>query len=224
MKKGHNIRFSFIILFLTAIILIGSHVPALAHKVMIFAWVEGDTVFTESKFSGGKKVLHAPVVIFDKDGKKLLEGKTDNKGEFSFKIPKVTDLRIVLNAAMGHKAEWTIPESEIREAGAIVEKKSAPEPSGPIPVELSKEEVQQIVIVKKKGAPEPSGPIAVGLSKEEVQKIVEDSLDKKLRPIVRMMTESKNTKPSLTEIIGGIGYIFGLMGIALYFKNRGKKR
>ena len=98
---------------------------------------------------------------------------------------------------MGHKAEWTVPESEIREAGAFLEKKSAVE---------------------------PSGPIAVGLSKEEVRKIVEDSLDKKLRPIVRMITESKNTKPSLTEIFGGIGYIFGLMGVALYFMNRGKKR
>mgnify|MGYP001102379820 CR=1 FL=1 len=197
MKKHHNTRFFLIILFLAAIILIGSHVPALAHKVMIFAWVEGDTVFTESKFSGGKKVMNAPVVIFDKDGKKLLEGMTNNKGEFSFKLPKVTDLRIVLNAAMGHKAAWTVPESEIREAGNIVEKKSAAETSGPIPV---------------------------GLSKEEIQKIVEDSLDKKLRPIVRMMTESKSTKPSLTEIIGGIGYIFGLMGIALYLKNRNKKR
>jgi nickel transport protein len=196
MKKRYNTRFSFSILFLTAIILIGSNGPALAHKVIIFAWVEGDTVFTESKFSGGKKAINAPVVIFDKDGKKLLEGKTDNKGEFSFKIPKVTDLKIVLNATMGHKAEWMIPESEIREAGPIVEKKSAAE---------------------------PSGPISVGLSKEEVRKIVEDSLDKKLRPIVRMMTESKNTKPSLTEIIGGIGYIFGLMGVALYFKNRSKK-
>ncbi len=197
MKKGHNFRFSFIILFLTSIILIGINVPALAHKVIIFAWVEGDTVFTESKFSGGKKAINARVEIFDKDGKKLLEGKTDNKGEFSFKIPKLTDLRIVLNAGMGHKAEWTVPESEIREAGAILEKKSAVE---------------------------PSGPTTVGLSKEEVRKIVEDSLDKKLRPIVRMITESKNTKPSLTEIIGGIGYIFGLMGVALYFKNREKKR
>jgi nickel transport protein len=197
MKKGHNTQFFFIIPFLTAIILIGSHGSALAHKVMIFAWIEGDTVFTESKFSGGKKVIHAPVVIFDKNGKKLLEGKTDNKGEFSFKIPKVSDLRIVLNAAMGHKAEWTVPESDIREAGAMLEKKSTVE---------------------------PSGPIVVGLSKEEVRKIVEDSLDKKLRPIVRMITESKNAKPSLTEVIGGIGYIFGLMGIALYFINRGKKR
>jgi nickel transport protein len=196
MKKRYNTRFSFIILLLTAIILIGSNVPALAHKVMIFAWVEGDTVFTESKFSGGKKVMNAPVVIFDKNGNKLLEGMTDNKGEFSFKIPKMTDLRIVLNAAMGHKAEWTVPETEIREAGNIVKKKSTAETSGPIPV---------------------------GLSKEEVRKIVEDSLDKKLRPILRMISEARNTKPSLTEIIGGIGYIFGLMGIVLYFKNRGKK-
>jgi nickel transport protein len=196
MKKRYNTRFSFIILLLTAIILIGSNVPALAHKVMIFAWVEGDTVFTESKFSGGKKVMNAPVVIFDKNGNKLLEGMTDNKGEFSFKIPKMTDLRIVLNAAMGHKAEWTVPETEIREAGNIVKKKSTAEISGPIPV---------------------------GLSKEEVRKIVEDSLDKKLRPILRMISEARNTKPSLTEIIGGIGYIFGLMGIVLYFKNRGKK-
>jgi len=164
---------------------------------MIFAWVEGNTVFTESKFSGGKKAINAPVVIFDKDGKKLLEGKTDNKGEFSFKIPKASDLRIVLNAAMGHKAEWTVPESEIRKAGNIVEKKSAAE---------------------------PSGQIGVGLNKEEIRKIVEDSLDKKLRPIVRMMAESKNNEPSLTEIIGGIGYIFGLMGVVLYFKNRRKKR
>ena len=197
MKKRHNTRFSFIIIFLAAVILIWSHGPALAHKVTIFAWVEGDTVFTESKFSGGKKAVNAPVEIYDKDGKKLLEGKTDNKGEFSFKIPKITDLRVVLIAAMGHKAEWMISEKEIREADPIVEKKSAAE---------------------------PSGPISVGLGKEEIRKIVEDSLDKKLRPILRMMTESKDTKPSLSEIIGGIGYIFGLFGVVLFFKNRTKKR
>jgi nickel transport protein len=197
MEKRHNTRRSFIIIFLVAVILIWSHGPALAHKVTIFAWVEGDTVFTESKFSGGKKAVNAPVVIYGKDDKKLLEGKTDNKGEFSFKIPKVTDLRVVLNAAMGHKAEWMISEKEIREAGPIVEEKSTAE---------------------------SSGSITGGLSKEEVRKIVEDSLDKKLRPIFRMMVESKNSKPSITEIIGGIGYIFGLFGVVLFFKNRSKKR
>jgi nickel transport protein len=194
MKKGHNK--SLIILFLASILVISTPLPAFAHKVIIFAWVEGDTVFTESKFSGGKRAINAQVQVFDREGKQLLEGKTDNNGEFSFKVPKLTDLRIVLTAGTGHKGKWTIPESELQEVVALLEKKKAEE---------------------------PSQPIAVGLTKEEIKDLIDDSLDRKLRPIVRMMTESQSKGPSVNEIVGGIGYIVGLMGVALYFKNRGKK-
>jgi len=197
MEKGHSIQISLTILFLASILVISTNLPALAHKVVIFAWAEGDTIFTESKFSGGKRAINAQVQVFDREGRQLLEGKTDNKGEFSFKIPKLTDLRIVLTAGMGHKGEWMIPESEILEArGVSGEKRSG----------------------------DPSQPTAVGLSKEEIKEIVEDSLDRKLRPIVRMMTESQSKGPSVNEVVGGIGYIFGLMGVALYFRSRGKKR
>jgi nickel transport protein len=195
MKKGHNK--SLIILFLASILVISTPLPAFAHKVIIFAWVEGDTVFTESKFSGGKRAINAQVQVFDREDKQLLEGKTNNKGEFSFKIPKLADLRIVLTAGTGHEGEWTIPESEIQEVAALLEKKKAEE---------------------------PSQPTVVGLTKEEIKDLIDDSLDRKLRPIVRMMTESQSKGPSVNEIVGGIGYIVGLMGVALYFKNRGKKR
>jgi nickel transport protein len=196
MEKRHNSTMHLLILFFASILLISTSLPVLAHKVTIFAWVEGDTVFTESKFSGGREATGGQILAFDREGKQLLEGKTDNKGEFSFKIPKLTDLRIVLNAGMGHKAEWRIPESEIKEAGGVSEKKRAGE---------------------------SSQPIDGGLSKEEIKKLIEESLDRKLGPIVRMMTESQSKGPSVTEIVGGIGYIFGLMGVAIYFKNRGKK-
>jgi nickel transport protein len=195
MKKGHNR--SLIILFLASILVISTPLPVFAHKVIIFAWVEGDTVFTESKFSGGKRAINAQVQVFDREYKQLLEGKTNNKGEFSFKIPKLTDLRIVLTAGTGHKGEWTIPGSEIQEVAALLEKKKAEE---------------------------PSQHTAVGLTKEEIKDLIDDSLDRKLRPIVRMMTESQSKGPSVNEIVGGIGYIVGLIGVALYFKNRGKKR
>jgi len=197
MEKAHNFTIYLLILLFASILIISTNLPVLAHKVIIFAWVEGDTVFTESKFSGGREATGAQVLVFDKERTQLLEGKTDSKGEFSFKIPKLTDLRIVLNAAMGHKAEWRISESEIQKAGGILEKKRA-------------------------GG--SSQPIAVGLSKEEIKELIEESLDRKLRPIVRIMTESQSKGPSITEIVGGIGYIFGLMGVAIYFKNRGKKR
>jgi nickel transport protein len=195
MKKGHNKLL--IILLLASILVMSTPLPALAHKALIFAWAEGDTIFTESKLAGGKRAIDAQVLVFDREGKQLLEGRTNNKGEFSFKIPKLTDLRIVLNAGMGHKGEWTIPESEIQEVAALLEKKRTDE---------------------------PSQPIEVGLTKEEIKDLIEDSLDRKLRPIVRMMTESQSKGPSVPEIVGGIGYIVGLMGVALYFRNRGRKR
>ena len=196
MEKGHNFKSSLITLFLASILVISNNLPALAHKVIIFAWVERDTVFTESKFSGGREATGAQVLVFDREGKQLLEGKTNNKGEFSFKIPKLTDLRIVLNAGIGHKAEWTILKSEIKESSGILGSKIAIE---------------------------SSQPVAVGLSKAEIKELIEESLDRKLRPIVRMITESQSKGPSVTEIVGGIGYIFGLMGMALYFLSRGKK-
>ena len=93
MKKQHNIFLPVIFLILIIIFLINS--SAMAHKVTVFAWVEGNTVFTESKFSKGKPAKNAQILVYDKEGRELLEGKTDNKGEFSFKVPKLTDLRIV---------------------------------------------------------------------------------------------------------------------------------
>jgi nickel transport protein len=198
MKELHSIVLGILILFLSSAFVLSVKTPVLAHGVSIFAWVEGDTVFTTSKFSGGKKAKGAQVLIFDREGTQLLEGTTDDKGAFSFKLPKLTDLRIVLNAGMGHRAEWTIPESEINEAGAILGSKQGLEPSQPME--------------------------SIGLSKEEIKGLIEESLDRKLTPIVRMLAESQAKGPSITEIVGGIGYIFGIMGVALYFLSRGGKK
>ena len=198
MKKAPKFCIHSFMLVLACLLVIGLDPPVMAHKAVIFAWVEGNTVFTESKFSGGNKAINAHVAVFDRENRKLLDGKTDANGEFSFKVPKLTDIRIVLNAGMGHKAEWSIPESELREASVNLGGK------------------------KGDGSSQPMD--GSGLSKEEIKALIEDSLDRKLRPIMRMMAESKTQGPTVTEIVGGIGYIFGLMGVALYFKNRGEKR
>jgi len=39
-----------------------------------------------------------------------------------------------------------------------------------------------------------------------------------------MLADAMNQKPGFTEIMGGIGYILGLVGIALYFANRKRNR
>ena len=185
---------------------------ALAHKVTIFAWVEGDTVFTQSKFSGGRRAQGSTVVVYDKDGKQLLEGKTDENGEFAFKIPKITELKVALKASMGHLAEWTIPVEEL--AGAKVA------PSTPANVQPAATTPPPQSTGTQTSAATSEPVTSAGLTKQEIEQIVENSLDKKLQPITHMLADAVDCGPGLTEILGGIGYIFGLVGVALYFISR----
>ncbi len=93
--------------------------PAAAHKVNVFAYAEGDTVYTESYFPDGRRVEGGKVEVYDSQGKKLLEGVTSKEGIFDFKIPKVDDLKIVLIATMGHENTFTIYADELPQvAGA----------------------------------------------------------------------------------------------------------
>ena len=101
-------------LFLGVCILFFSIDIVQAHRVNLFAYVEGDTVHVESKFSGGKRVNAGKIIVLDALGTKLITGITDENGAFSFKVPKKTELKIVLEASTGHRAEWTIAASEIQ--------------------------------------------------------------------------------------------------------------
>ena len=81
----------------------------------VYAWVDGDTIYVESKFSGGKKVKSGKIVVIDPQGVELLSGLTNDEGEFSFKVPKRTDLKSVLIVGQGHQGEWTLRADEMKE-------------------------------------------------------------------------------------------------------------
>jgi nickel transport protein len=89
---------------------------AMAHKVNVFAYVEGGVVYTESYFPDGTPVESGKVLVLDSQGKLLLEGVTDKGGLFNFAVPKVDDLTIVIEATMGHKNSFKLKKSEV-EAG-----------------------------------------------------------------------------------------------------------
>jgi nickel transport protein len=68
-------------------------------------------------------------------------------------------------------------------------------------------------------AREPSTDAALPLP-AGIDKALEKALDKKLAPIMRMLAEMQEQKIRLTDILGGIGYIAGLVGVADYFKRK----
>jgi len=88
--------------------------PALAHRVLVFAYTEGDTIHTESKFVPNTPVKQGKILVLDpKTDKVLLTGQTDDKGKCSFKIPpevaaQKIDLKIVIEASMGHRGEFLL--------------------------------------------------------------------------------------------------------------------
>lgn len=170
-----------------------------AHKVNVFAWVEGDTVFVEGDFPGGKKSQDSLVEVFNPAGTKLLEGRTNKKGEFSFKIPERTDLKIVLTSSMGHKNDFIVPASDFKEVESS--------PSSP---------AQSFAESAKSSSAHPA-------DLSQLEGMIDRALDRKLAPVIKLIRDTRREGPSITEIIGGIGYIFGLVGVAVYFNNRRKK-
>jgi nickel transport protein len=58
------------------------------------------------------------------------------------------------------------------------------------------------------------------VSEEQLTRIIESTLERKLAPIKRSLAKQQEQQPSLQDILGGIGYIFGLAGIAAYFKSK----
>jgi nickel transport protein len=183
-----------------------------AHRVSVFAWVQGDTVHVESKFSGGKKVKGGRIVVTDSSGVELITGKTDNSGEFSFKIPRQTDLKIILEAGMGHRAEWTVPADDM-ESMAVEDQTPPTKPTAEREPEIT-EAVQNEQNVSMPDQV-PAGPDLA-----EIEAVVEKVLDKKLKPVLKMLAEFGENGPTIRDIIGGIGYIIGLVGLAAYLRYR----
>ena len=78
---------------------------------------------------------------------------------------------------------------------------------------------QPAVNTEAPAAGEPS-PAAASPLPAGIDKALEKALDKKLAPVLRMLAEMHEQKVRLTDVLGGIGYIIGLVGVAAYFKRK----
>lgn len=174
---------------------------AFAHKVTVFAWVEGDTVHTESKFSGGRFAKQARIEVYDRTGKKLLEGRTDDGGGFAFKAPKQEDLRIVMIAGAGHRNEWVVKAEEFSDQTSSAADDKTVRSHQPQPLVET---------------PLPGG---IDVSPEDLQTMIEAALDKKLQPVLHRLLQMEEG-PRLSDVMGGIGYIIGLVGLGTYINYR----
>jgi nickel transport protein len=99
---------------------------------------------------------------------------------------------------MGHRAEYIIPANELGGGVAGLTQQKSEEPIPTVFPEISSFDLK------------------------EIQSLIENTMDEKLKPIMREIKKSQEDSISPTEIIGGIGYIIGIFGMIAYFLSRKK--
>lgn len=187
---------------LPVMLILLTSLPGYAHKIRVFAWEEGGIIKTEVRFSGGKVAKNAIITVTSKQNhQELLTGITDSRGEFSFPIPQTArenqyDMEIIANSGDGHKNSWLLNAQDYLELPEDVQP--------PLPQDLQSTQSSQPYIVNE----------------EQLRQIIDSALDKKLAPIKRSLAIQQDKKPSFQDILGGIGYILGLAGVAAYFKSK----
>ncbi len=208
-----NIKKIYVSILAMSIILLAS-IPAFAHRVNLFAYVEGDIVYTESYFSKKRKVHQGKLQVFStKTGKEILKGITDNNGNFNFPIPDAikTDrsgLLINLYASEGHRAVWTLSADEIfpeTESTAAAQTQTSTLPETEKPVSIAPTEHTSY-----------SGSEIAELSAQV------KNLTDKVETLKRLIISQQEKGPGVNEIFSGIGYILGLFGVAAFFLSRKK--
>ena len=187
--------------------------PALAHRVLVFAFAEGDTIHTESKFVPNDPVRQGKILVLEaKTGQELLTGQTDGQGKFSFKIPAAAaaqkmDLKIVAEAAMGHRGEWLLKADGYLPGAKVA---AAPSPAAALAPAAPP-------------SPATSGSKAANVDQQALEAFLNKVLERELAPINEKLTELTIHRTSLSDILCGLGYIVGFFGLWAYFQSRRKR-
>ncbi|UCF71168.1 MAG: hypothetical protein JSW49_02505 [candidate division WOR-3 bacterium] len=167
-----------------------------AHGVNIFTLVEDDSILCQCYYNDGSPVRNQMIEIFRTSGVKLLDGQTDDAGYFKFLAGVKEDLKVVLHAGMGHKAETVIKVSSMPEVSTPTAGKKS----------VSRKTVQ-------------TSPETTGLDEEQLRRIVKEVLEEEINSIRGLILQQQRSV-SFTTIIGGVGYIFGIFGLLLYLRRR----
>ena len=89
---------------------------AFSHAVILWAYFEDGQVHVEAFTQKGTQIKNAQLVIVNKGGKTLLEGKTDDEGKFAFVPPQKDEMTIVMVIDDAHKTEFKLlPEDFVEQ-------------------------------------------------------------------------------------------------------------
>lgn len=175
--------------------------PTLAHNVVGGVYVNGFDIEGEAGFSNGAMANAGTVVkVSDISGIPLGEVITDDQGYFVFTAKKHITHVFEINMGAGHTLKMQLPAEELPDSldsTTIINAASVSSPN-----ETTQEAEQQII------------------TNEQITSLMLDkAIAKQIKPL-RKEIQALKEKSGLRDIIGGIGYIFGLLGVVALLRER----
>ena len=177
--------------------------PAAAHKLKLFAAIEGDTIAGYAFFIGGGRAQDTPWQARDESGKLLGEGRTGPEGEFRLTVPEplASDITITVNTQEGHMAAKTL---EVARYGT---------PASALSAEAVSSDAAAQTAVESQAAPVPAVP--------DMAALVEAAVQRQVTPLLERI-EEMDSRLRYADIMSGIFLIVGLAGIGLWARGRRK--
>ena len=187
----------FIYCFCAFIISISS--GAYAHNVIGGVYAIGNQVEGEVGFSNGDMAKAGTLVqVENGKGERLGETQIGDDGMFFFTASKAEDHYFVVDMSSGHIARLHLPADEI----------TLPEQTGSAGSVVSRVDIPSAV---------PSAIPALTAQQ------IEQAVARQIKPL-RQELAAYQAKANLQNVLGGIGYIFGICGLGIWWQNRQQKK
>ncbi|MBB4285306.1 cobalt ABC transporter permease [Roseospira goensis] len=177
--------------------------PALAHKVVAAAYPSGDVIEGEVGFSNGDMAADTPIAVFDPSGTRMGEARTDADGFFTYTPTRAVTHVFRADLGAGHVVEFTLAAEDVPAVAAD------PAPAGGAWAAQASE---------ARGLTGTTAGATVAVT-PEIEAMIAAAVRNEVRPLRREIAAYKE-KNDLQTILGGIGYIVGLFGLAFFLLAR----
>jgi len=166
-----------------------------AHLLKIFATAQGEQIEGSVYFSGSNSAPSAKISILSTEGKLLAELTSDKSGHFTYQTVSQIDHLLRADSGDGHTAKWTIRATEL---------------AGDSTAATDDAPAQQHV---------ETGDTADISSSVHFER----AIARQIAPLRRQLI-SLEERLKLQDMLGGIGYIIGLAGLAAWYHSREKDK
>jgi nickel transport protein len=182
---------------------------ALAHKLKAFATAEGALVSGYAYFTPGGRARQADVVITGPGGVEVLKTGVDSEGNFHFVTKQRVDYVITVDGGDSHVATYKIHAADLPDA------LPAPQDGKLLPLD------PPIAIAAEAAAAPPAAdataqPACTTPDPAALRALIRESVAREVNPL-REQLDAFQEAVGWRDVVSGLGYIFGLCGVAYGF-------